>query len=500
MKTNLLTFLSLLLITPGIAQPWVPQGFDLIPDNYTAKSISVVGESVIWVAVSLDHDNYAQHFPVIILRSDDGGDTWQSHGTSLTVTRCCPEFITIKAIDDNTAWLTISSGNQNTFDINEYQRSMGLLYKTEDEGRSWNLKLSDRAVGRNMLIKDKINLTCQRNEYLAWSEDNGETWQKGMINGKQDGFYPYSRTRGSLAGDTLWIGMAGLFFYIEPDKKPGQAGLIRATDYGRNLQWIDCQLDSVASIVLLSFSDHLHGFMMYSRWQKLYDRYHDYWYSNPPWYHGWYVPLPLYTFDIYNFNYSYYDDYHDQGNRNYLARTEDGGTTWTPLTLSVRTIRDMVSIPGAPGNCAVVSNDEGSPLIWSIDRGKSWSDPHLPYEVCCVDFSGPTTGWAAVNGRSGSDPLVLKWNADVTTKTEDIATLPVMAMMVFPNPTSELIYYQTRDDLREHRVTLTDVTGRVVIQRTTNRQEIDVANLPEGLYFLKVEQAGKTGIARVIKQ
>ena len=58
---------------------------------------------------------------------------------------------------------------------------------------------------------------------------------------------------------------------------------------------------------------------------------------------------------------------------------------------------------------------------------------------------------------------------------------------VYPNPTDGLIYIETSQDasLKEYRIT--NLLGQTLMSGTVTDQTIDVSALPNGMYFLTID-------------
>lgn len=72
------------------------------------------------------------------------------------------------------------------------------------------------------------------------------------------------------------------------------------------------------------------------------------------------------------------------------------------------------------------------------------------------------------------------------------------SLLVFPNPAKDFIRIAIREN-KPVMVELTDVSGRLVMQTTTDKL-IDVSNLQPGVYVIKVYSEKRTATGKVIKQ
>jgi len=72
------------------------------------------------------------------------------------------------------------------------------------------------------------------------------------------------------------------------------------------------------------------------------------------------------------------------------------------------------------------------------------------------------------------------------------------SLLVFPNPAKDFIRIAIREN-KPVMVELTDVSGRLVMQTTTDKL-IDISNFQPGVYVIKVYSEKRTATGKVIKQ
>ena len=71
----------------------------------------------------------------------------------------------------------------------------------------------------------------------------------------------------------------------------------------------------------------------------------------------------------------------------------------------------------------------------------------------------------------------------VSDQTIDVDEHLQPDIIIFPNPIIEYIFINTSKKIKE--MILQDVCGRLV--RIVNEQKMDVSDLPEGMYFIRVQ-------------
>jgi GH25 family lysozyme M1 (1,4-beta-N-acetylmuramidase) len=109
----------------------------------------------------------------------------------------------------------------------------------------------------------------------------------------------------------------------------------------------------------------------------------------------------------------------------------------------------------------------------------------------------------SVAGISGNVDLD-SFNGSVTDFNTLIGTASVQnvimnTLQIYPNPTTGIVYINNIDYIS---VDVFDTNGRLIFtQSIKNQQQIDLQNLEEGIYFIKVKDInGKLYVAKVIKE
>jgi PKD repeat protein len=68
---------------------------------------------------------------------------------------------------------------------------------------------------------------------------------------------------------------------------------------------------------------------------------------------------------------------------------------------------------------------------------------------------------------------------------------------IYPDPTSTQLTIDTQ--LKIDNLTVTDITGKTIASISLKSNVIDVSNLSDGIYFIKIEGEGKTFVQKFIK-
>ena len=74
------------------------------------------------------------------------------------------------------------------------------------------------------------------------------------------------------------------------------------------------------------------------------------------------------------------------------------------------------------------------------------------------------------------------------------------AISIFPNPTTGIIQITSQDGVDYESVMVSDILGRVLINKKNFGGTLDISHLQEGRYFIKVRKGDSYKIVTVIKQ
>jgi hypothetical protein len=113
------------------------------------------------------------------------------------------------------------------------------------------------------------------------------------------------------------------------------------------------------------------------------------------------------------------------------------------------------------------------------------------------DFSVTTNSLTAVGSTDG---YVAKYLLPLTT---NIGSNNFSSnILIYPNPTKGLFTVETTNLLSSAIIQLSDVIGRVVLDKTitSTKEQIEISDLNTGVYFLKIKNGDKQFITKIIKQ
>lgn len=148
----------------------------------------------------------------------------------------------------------------------------------------------------------------------------------------------------------------------------------------------------------------------------------------------------------------------------------------------------------------IVKLSNNGNLIWQKTFGGAYDD--FNYDIQTVNNSGyVVVGYTwSINGdvignHGVQDAWIIKLGPDLSTDTFQLQNL-----MIFPNPTKNIIQYQTADNVSLEKITIIDTTGKIVLTQTMNTSQINVESLESGIYFLKATSEKNNYNCKFIKE
>jgi alpha-tubulin suppressor-like RCC1 family protein len=127
-------------------------------------------------------------------------------------------------------------------------------------------------------------------------------------------------------------------------------------------------------------------------------------------------------------------------------------------------------------------------MIGIKDDGTLWGGNHNSFHVLGIDMPANTLF---------PSPIQLHGCTQVTASLND-NTLTQISL--YPNPTSNTLTLANAENLSIEKLTVTDLTGKTVMTQNSNASQIDVQQLPAGMYLLNVSAEGSAQHLKFIKQ
>ena len=220
-----------------------------------------------------------------------------------------------------------------------------------------------------------------------------------------------------------------------------------------------------------------------------------------------------------------------------IVQTENASTFL--LTTANNTLAmDSEHINGDPGNCSGYNNYSGgdvwykftapttgkikvhhattagdwSSFVFGIYNGPNYS---TPIDCNYIGITGAATPYAVrefTGLTAGQDYWMRTWdwgNNDVGTSqfwltdgaTGGIEDYQALNLKYFPNPATDIINVSAEDNMQS--ISIMNLSGQVVLKATprATHTQINIANLPQGVYMMKVNMEGnQSTIVKIIKK
>lgn len=100
--------------------------------------------------------------------------------------------------------------------------------------------------------------------------------------------------------------------------------------------------------------------------------------------------------------------------------------------------------------------------------------------------------------NNGTDPYPARKQTDAVKTTEEVQQVDAL----YPNPTTGKFFVTFSKALNKATVYIMDVTGKTVSRFTAsgNSVDFDLSSSPSGIYFIRIDDEGKSLVKKVVKQ
>ena len=180
-----------------------------------------------------------------------------------------------------------------------------------------------------------------------------------------------------------------------------------------------------------------------------------------------------------------------------IQPTPDGGYIVSGYTQSID--GDVTGNHGHEDSWVVKLSSTGS-LQWQKALGGTGTDTAFSIQPI-TDGGFIVAGFTQsidgdVTGNHGNnDAWVVKLGPDLSTTGFEES-----AVVVYPNPTSTLLTVQNNNNAVIDCITITDLMGKVVLTQTTNTNQVNVAPLASGTYFLEATSGKDQFTTKFVKE
>jgi photosystem II stability/assembly factor-like uncharacterized protein len=429
MKKTLHLFFFMSFMTTLNAQTsnlWTPQGVGLLPKNYDISGISIVNKDIVWAIADSTYSNpLPATFVPRLLRTINGGTTWQV----LPIPDAAGRFaLDIHAVDATTAWITVQKvGSGLGHDV----------YKTTDGGATWVSKFNTYAASLFVRFYDAQNGFIWNRHAFAKTSNGGEGWNPIAITGwsNTEGFFLAGITNSCITiGDTIMGGTSTSRICMSPDK-------------GTTWKFLDLRPVSFfgeqVAILSLSFKDARNGIAL-----------------------GWSQTSYI----------------------TYLAKTTDGGATWTQIANYPFTFGSAIEYIRGTNNSYLIADTDGL-TAYTTNAGQSWVKIDSTTSAC-IRFLDKQTGWIGTYGTKVGGPAFYKWNGAGILSDIKILDAEEVSLKVSPNPTNRFLNISYSNDFKPTSLTIYDALGKTVLSQkgaAIAPQNIDLQAFTNGTFLVQLQ-------------
>jgi photosystem II stability/assembly factor-like uncharacterized protein len=174
-------------------------------------------------------------------------------------------------------------------------------------------------------------------------------------------------------------------------------------------------------------------------------------------------------------------------NTPHVFRSDNNGTTWTSIrgNLPNFVINDIFVMPNRNDQILFVATDVG--VFGSLNAGTTWERlgtnmPLIP--INDIEYNPTLNTLIAGSFARG----ILSYPMAVLLPTSGAAA-EQLHISIFPNPTTDVLNFSIKNqDLSTATYRIFDLNGKEIVQKTAlSNPNIDVADLPKGVYILSVQ-------------
>jgi photosystem II stability/assembly factor-like uncharacterized protein len=446
---NWLSGLLLVFTLTVQAQTWTASETTtgVLPNGYVVYGIKAVNDSVVWACASAQFDGSVAiptNHVIKILRTTNGGQTWRVQDVTMAIGRA---GIDIEAFDSTTAWLTANSLSRTLTNG---------IYKTTDGGMTWTQKLNNNAGSWNVRFFDKNNGVCVNDNNTGYTTDGGETWTTSMtaltLLTKEFGYILSGSNAMDAKKDTAWV--------VVSSPTVRSSRVFRTVDKGRSWQVFSTGIPTSPfwNSYSLAFKDAKNGLLTA-------------------------------------------EEEDAQGNSKMIgvAKTINGGETWTPLTALPTTYQNLTStiitaIPNTQNSYMMAGTKATTTTtVFTTNGGSSWSNYYdVPMtQMGALVFSSPKVGWLG-NGlvSAASRTALYKWNGgNILSATKELAEKHPFSISPNPSNGKFMLSWENGDNIPTQYLRVFNAFGQLVFEKKdvyNDTQIIDLQGFENGVYLVQL--------------
>ncbi len=200
----------------------------------------------------------------------------------------------------------------------------------------------------------------------------------------------------------------------------------------------------------------------------------------------------------------------------YLEYTIQFENTGTASAQFIR-VEDLLDASLNPNSIVMLSSSHnynlkrvGNKLTWNffnINLPTTTANPTSSHGFVHFKIK-PTAGYTVGTSIPNKADIFFEYNPPIITNTcttEFIAalsntTFAAQEFTLYPNPAQKNLQINSNSDSPIDQITITDLTGKVILIQTQNTNKINIESLSKGMYFLEILSGNKMVTKKFIKE
>jgi hypothetical protein len=145
----------------------------------------------------------------------------------------------------------------------------------------------------------------------------------------------------------------------------------------------------------------------------------------------------------------------------------------------------------------VNSTDPFATYSWHFGGGTP-DTLNYPNPIVQYNTPGSFTTYLVAENLFGSDTIFMNGTITVLPCLSSTTEINNNSISAFPNPFTEHIYFKSEKEIEF--VSLTDISGKIILQRKPDSNSLDLSFLDAGIYFISCQSENSISTFRIIKQ
>jgi hypothetical protein len=179
-----------------------------------------------------------------------------------------------------------------------------------------------------------------------------------------------------------------------------------------------------------------------------------------------------------------------------ILKTTNGGLNW--ISQNSGTVNDLFAIYFCNENTGYVVGESGT-ILKTNDGGASWTGQlsGTSNSLFAMNFFDPEVGYVA--GDYGT--ILMTTNGGISVGGVDKIVASSHVLKIFPNPSLNVINVESSQEWVPGQLSVMNMKGEVMISRQTNgsQTQLDLSNLPYGIYFVRLTSSRSAEVGKFVK-